>query len=65
METENKKTQIIRAFGEKLSKKYPKAKVHKIPVLPEVAYVEDVDFELKGLECVPIGIEKNSLEAYL
>ena len=40
-------------------------KAKKIPVLPDIAYVEDVAFELKGLECIPIGIERNSLEVYV
>ena len=34
-------------------------------MLPDIAYVDDVMFELKGLNCVPIGIEKNSLEVYV
>ena len=59
------KTQFIREKGEILAKKYPKMKAKKIPVLPQIAYVEDVEFELKGLDCVPIGIEKNSLEVYV
>ena len=45
--------------------KFGKQKARKIPILPEIAYVEDVLFELKGLHCLPIGIEKNSLEVYV
>lgn len=63
-ERENK-TQFIRDLAEKLEQKYPNMQAKKIPVLPDIAYVEDVEFELKGLNCVPIGIEKNSLEVYV
>ena len=59
------KNKFIREYAERLSSKYPNAKVRKIPVLPDICYVEDVLFELKDLSCVPIGIEKNSLEVYV
>ena len=59
------KTPFIREFGDKLAQKYPNYKAKKIPVLPDIVYVEDVDFELKDLTTVPIGIEKNSLEVYV
>ena len=60
----DQKTQFIRSIAEELKKTYS-VKAKKIPVLPEVAYVDDVMHELKGLDCVPIGIEKNSLEVYV
>ena len=59
------KTQFIRQYADEIKAKYPNMKAKKIPVLPDIAYVEDVAFELKGLECIPIGIEKNSLEVYV
>ena len=59
------KTQFIREYGEKLKEKYNGQKAKKIPVLPDTVYVEDIIFELKDLTCVPIGIEKNSLEVYV
>lgn len=59
------KTQFIREFSQKMQEKYPNKKAKKIPILPEIVYVEDVEHELKGLECIPIGIEKNSLEVYV
>lgn len=59
------KTQFIREEGERLSNMYPNSRVKKIPVLPDIAYVEDVLFELKDLRCVPIGVERNSLEVYV
>lgn len=59
------KVQFIREYGDIVSKKYPEIKAKRIPVLPDIAYVDDVIFELKGLNCVPIGIEKNSLEVYV
>ena len=59
------KTQFIREYGKKLEEKYPNIRAKKIPVLPDIAYVDDVLHELKGLDCVPIGIEKNSLEVYV
>ena len=59
------KTQFIREYGKKLKEQYKGIKVKKIPVLPDIAYVEDVEHELKDLTCVPIGIEKNSLEVYV
>ena len=59
------KVQFIREYAKEVSKKYPDIKAKRIPVLPDMAYVDDVMFELKGLNCVPIGIEKNSLEVYV
>lgn len=60
----DKRTQFLRDTALELRKKYSIV-ARKIPILPEVAYVDDVLYELKGLECVPIGIEKNSLEVYV
>ncbi len=59
------KTQFIRAYADDIKAKYPGVKAKKIPVLPDIAYVEDVSFELKGLDCIPIGVERNSLEVYV
>lgn len=59
------RTQFIRENAEILTQKYSGKMAKPIPVLPERVYVENVEFELKGLECVPIGIEKNSLEVYV
>ena len=59
------RTQFVKDFAAKLVEKYPNMKARKIPVLPDIAYVEDVEHELNGLNCVPIGIEKNSLEVYV
>lgn len=59
------KTQFIREKSEILKQKYPNMKAKKIPVLPEIAYVEDVQQDLHGITCVPIGIEKNTLETYV
>ncbi len=60
------RTMFFKDYGKELSKKYKECKkVRPIPVLPEIAYVDDVMFELKDLKCVPIGIEKNSLEVYV
>ena len=61
----DEKTQFIREFAKKVKEKYPDIKARKIPYLPEIVYVEDVLFELKGLDCLPIGIERNSLEVYV
>ena len=61
----DKKTVFIREYSQKLQEKYPGKKAKKIPVLPDIVYVEDVNYELKGLNCIPIGIEKNSLEVYV
>lgn len=57
-------TQTVRNKGIELKDKY-KQKAKKIPILPEKVYVDDIINELKGLYCVPIGIEKNSLEVYV
>lgn len=59
------RTQFIKEQGDLLKEKYGNLKARAIPVLPDIAYVNDVMFELKGLDCVPIGIEKNSLEVYV
>ena len=58
------KTRMIFTTAKELIKRYP-TQAPKIQVLPDVVYVEDVEFELKGLGCMPIGIEKNSLEVYV
>lgn len=55
----------IRNIIQELKQKYNNAKVKRIPVLPKVCYVEDITFELKGLDVLPIGIEINSLEVYV
>ena len=59
------KTNFLRMASNALVKKFPKYKAKSIPVLPEVAYVDDYMYELKGLNCVPIGVERNSLEVYV
>jgi len=59
------KTQFLREISQELSTKYNNYKAKPIPVLPNIVYVEDVLHELKDLTCVPIGIEKNSLEVYV
>ena len=59
------RTQFIRSYGEKLSNRYGELRAKKIPVLPDIVYVENVEHELKDLTCIPIGIEKNSLEVYV
>lgn len=64
IEKENR-TQFLKDTASKLKEKYPNLRAKKIPVLPEVAYVEDLLFELKGLDCLPIGVEKNTLEVYV
>jgi S-DNA-T family DNA segregation ATPase FtsK/SpoIIIE len=56
---------FIKKVGEALDNKYEGKKAKKIPVLPDIAYIDDVKHELKGLDCIPIGIEKNSLEVYV
>jgi len=60
----DKKVPFIRELASSLEKKY-KTKAPRIPILPDTVRVDDVLFELKGLDCVPIGIEKNSLEVYV
>ncbi len=60
-----KRTQFFREYSDYLKQKYKNKEAKKIPVLPDIVYVEDVLFELKDLTCVPIGIEKNSLEVYV
>ena len=59
------KNKYIKDLAVKLTEKYPNIKAKKIPMLPNIVYVEDVLFELKGLDCLPIGIEKNTLEVYV
>ena len=61
----DKKNLLLKECGKKLSEKYKGKKAKRIPVLPEIVYADDVMFELKGLDCLPIGIEKNSLEVYV
>ena len=61
----DQKIQFIHTFSKEIQKRYKGVKVQNIPVLPETVYVDDVMFELKGLNCVPIGIEKRTLEVYV
>ena len=56
---------IIRNISNQLKDKYKDFKLKKIPVLPDICYVDDITFELKGLNVFPIGIEINSLEVYV
>lgn len=53
----------IKEFIENRKQNNKKAK--HIPVLPKVVYVDNVENDLDGLENIPIGIEKNSLESCL
>lgn len=59
------RTKFLKDMAQQLSIKYNNLKAKGIPVLPETVYVENVIYELKGIDCVPIGIEKNSLEVYV
>jgi len=59
------KTPFIKKYSDELISKYKNQKAKPIPTLPEIVTIKDVLFEQKGLECVPIGIEKNSLEVYV
>lgn len=54
----------IKDYIQKSKEKY-NIKLKPIPVLPKIVYTDDVLFELKGLNCVPIGIEKTTLEVYV
>lgn len=56
-------TKYIKEFIENRKQNNKKAK--SIPILPKVVYVEDIENDLDGLENIPIGIEKNSLESCL
>lgn len=58
------KTKVILEKSKELSQKYQN-KAKTIPVLPDVVYVDKIVHELKGLSCVPIGIEKNTLDVYV
>ncbi|MBR6948690.1 MAG: type VII secretion protein EssC [Bacilli bacterium] len=58
------KTKYVLDYSEELKKKY-NTKAPIIPVLPEIAYVDDYMYELHGLESVPIGVEINSLDVYV
>lgn len=59
------KTKYIIEYSKLLKEQFKSKKAPKIPILPDIAYVEDYMFELKGLDCVPIGVEINSLEVYV
>ena len=59
------KTKYIIEYAKVLKEKYKNIKARGIPVLPDIAYVDDYMYELNGLECVPIGVEVNSLEVYV
>ena len=61
----DEKTNYIRTTSQTFIEKYANEKAPCIPVLPDVAYVDDYMYELKGLDCVPIGVEINSLEVYV
>lgn len=55
---------FLREEAKRFSIIYPES-ARKVPMLPDIVYAEDVLFELKGLSCFPIGIERNSLEVYV
>ncbi|MDO4996335.1 MAG: type VII secretion protein EssC [Bacilli bacterium] len=59
------KTKYVIDFAKVLKDKYKNSRAKSIPVLPDIAYVDDYMYELDGLECVPIGVEVNSLEVYV
>jgi DNA segregation ATPase FtsK/SpoIIIE, S-DNA-T family len=59
------RTKFLIDEAEKLSNKYQTQKAKPIPVLPEIVTVEDVKYELKNIGCIPIGIERKSLEVYV
>jgi len=59
------KTAYLIETAQKLQGKYATMKAANISVLPNMVTIENVAFELKGLDCLPIGIEKNSLEVYV
>lgn len=59
------KTSYLIEQSKMLTEKYHNKKAKKIPVLPDIAYVDDYMYELKGLDCIPIGVEINSLEVYV
>ena len=59
-----KLSQTIREKCVEMAKIYT-GKVPKIKVLPEKCVLDDVLFEMTGLNGIPVGIELNSLEVYI
>lgn len=60
-EKENYNTVILEKVKE-LCKQYPNMNAPKVPVLPEVVTMSYCAEELRGIESVPIGVEKESLK---
>lgn len=54
-------SEFIKEYCDKINENQV-TKAPKIPILPEQVYIEHVIKHFKGLEQVPLGIEKNSLE---
>lgn len=60
-EKENYNTVILEKVKE-LCKQYPNMNAPKVPVLPEVVTMSYCAEELRGVESIPIGVEKESLK---
>lgn len=58
------KNQFLKEMIEKYQQKYS-VSAKKIPVLPNIVYVDDIFYEMKGLHYFPIGIERTTLEVYV
>ena len=54
-------TEYLRTLTEKLNQIYP-TKAKKIPVLPKIVNFDTVKDEIHGLDCIPVGVEKNTLK---
>ncbi|MBO5120122.1 MAG: type VII secretion protein EssC [Bacilli bacterium] len=58
--TNGKNTEYIKKVGEYLTTSY-KTRAPKVPVLPKIVNFDEVSSEIKGLDSIPVGIEKQSL----
>ena len=55
---------IIKSTSEKISEKYNYFKAKRVPVLPDVVTLDDVESSLNGLNAVPIGFDISTKAPY-
>ena len=57
----NKSNEYIKEMCNALSKNF-KTRARKVPILPKIVNFAEVSENIKGLNSIPVGIEKNSLK---
>lgn len=57
----NNNTEYIKSLCNELDKRF-ESKAKQVPILPKIVSFDTVKDYIKGLDCIPVGIEKNSLK---